>query len=167
MLNGAYMAKIEAVFDAGPFIHLQEIMQLNLTVQFKKILTTPEILEECKRIETVIRELKNVEERKLTAESKNLAKLLLEKYDLDLGEATGIALCKQEKVKFFFTDDLEAKGTAQMLGFESHGTIAIILRAYREKLLTKEETKKVIEKLYQHSTLFFTKDLLDWTIREI
>jgi len=161
------MARIETVFDAGPFIHLQEIKQLALAAQFKKILTTPEILEECKRIETVIKELKNVQERRLTAGSKDLAKLLLEKYDLDLGEATGIALCKQEKIKFFFTDDLEAKGTAQMLGFESHGTIAIILRAYREKIFSKEESKKVIEKLYQHSTLFFTKDLLDWTLKEI
>lgn len=161
------MAKIEAVFDAGPFIHLHEITQLNLVAQFRKILTTFEILEECNRIETIIRELKNVEEKSLTAESKDLTKLFLEKYGLDLGEATGIALCKQEKVKFFFTDDLEAKWAAHALGFESHGTIAIILRAYREKFLTKKETKKIIEELYQHSTLFFTKDLLDWTLKEI
>lgn len=162
------MAKIsEAVFDAGPFIHLHEIKKINLVDLFKKILTTKEIVEECKRIESIIKQLKNVEEKELLPQSKDLAKLLLEKYGLDLGEATGIALSKQENIKLFFTDDLDAKGTAHTLGFEAHGTIAIILRAYREKFFTKEETIKAVEELYQHSTLFFTKDLRDWTMKEI
>lgn len=162
------MARInESVFDAGPFIHLQEVQRINLVALFKKVLTTTEILGECKRIELIIRRLQNVKEKELTSKSKDLAKHLLEKYCLDLGEATGIALCKQENIKLFFTDDLEARGTAHNLGFEPHGTIAIILRAYREKLLTTEETKTVIEELYQHSTLFFTMDLRDWTIKEI
>ena len=73
-----------------------------------------------------------------------------------MGEASSIALCRQEEIKLVFTDDLSARETANMLGLESHGTIAIVLRSYRKRLITKEETKKTLENLYTNSTLFFT-----------
>ena len=58
------MIKInEVVFDAGPFIHLQEVKQIDLVTVFIKILTTVEILEECKRMESIIKHLQNVEEK--------------------------------------------------------------------------------------------------------
>jgi predicted nucleic acid-binding protein len=162
------MGKIKrAVFDAGPFIHLHEISKLNLNILFEKIFTTAEILKECKKIETLIKKLKNFEMKKLAAESKDLAKYLINRYNLDLGESTGIALCKQENIKLFFTDDLEAREVSKKLGFEPHGTLAILLRSFREKILTKEEVKKSVEKLYTMSTLFLTKDLKDWILNEI
>ena len=40
----------------------------------------------------------------------------MEKYKIHLGEATGIALCKQEGIKLFFTDDLNARETAKIIG---------------------------------------------------
>lgn len=162
------MAKIkQAVFDAGPFIHLEEIQKLCLVSLFKKILTTREILEECSKIKTAINKLKNMVSKELKPKNKDMAKYLIERYSLDLGEATGIALCKQEHIKLFFTDDLEARQTSYLLGFKAHGTIGIILRAFREKLLTKKQTKETIQNLYHNSTLFFTQDLKEWTLKEI
>ncbi len=37
----------------------------------------------------------------LEGANKDFAKLLIEKYCLDMGESTGIALCKQENIRFF------------------------------------------------------------------
>ena len=162
------MARIkQAVFDAGPFIHLKEIKKIDLLSLFQRILTTEEILSECKRMLDQIKKLKNVEKKKLTGKSKDMAKYLAERYDLDLGEATGIALCNQELVQLFFTDDLEARRVARNLGFEPHGTIAIILRSFRDKKLNKKEAKELIESLYSESSLFLTSDLKEWTIREM
>jgi predicted nucleic acid-binding protein len=168
MSNGDCMAKNnEAVFDAGPFIHLHEIESLKLTKLFSEILTTFQILQECRRMLEVLKTYKNIVQKDLNPESKDFAKYLLERYNLDLGEATGIALCKQENIRLFFTDDLLARDTARSLGFQPHGTIAILLRAYRKKVVSKKEVKESIEKLYHQSSLFFTKDLRDWTLKEI
>ena len=136
------MVKIDkVVFDAGPFIHLHEINKLTFVNIFKNVLTTKKILEECKRIEKFIRKLKNVISKELLHKNKDFAKYLIEKYDLDLGESTGIALCKQEKIKLFFTDDLEARNIARFLGFKAHGTIAIFMRAYKNRVINKKEVK--------------------------
>ncbi|MBW3019581.1 hypothetical protein KY329_05350 [Candidatus Woesearchaeota archaeon] len=162
------MARINvSVFDAGPFIHLHEIRKLNLTNLFKTILTTPDVFTECQRIQAELKKIKNLSLKALLPKSKDFAKYLVERYDLDLGESTGLALCRQEHVKLFFTDDLEARNIAQRLGFEAHGTIAILLRAYRNNILNKKEAKQVIEDLYNESSLFFTRDLRNWTINEI
>lgn len=162
------MGKIkEAVFDAGPFIHLSEIEHLSLTVLFNKIVTTKNIIDECSKIAAKIKELTMVEIKTLLTPMKNFSKYLIEEYDLDLGEATGIALCKQEKVPFFFTDDLEAREVANNLGFKAHGTVGILFRSFREKMITKNEAKELLFKLHQQSSLYFTKDLLDWCVKEI
>ncbi len=158
------MAKIkEAVFDAGPFIHLEEVDGFKLLNLIFKILTTKEVALECRGIPVA----KFATIVQLRAQSKDFAKYILERYDIHLGEATAIALCKQEQIKLFFTDDLDARGIAKLFGFQAHGSIAIILRCYRENMLTKKQAKRKIEQLYHDSSLFFTKDLFDWTIKEI
>ncbi len=164
MFNGDYMEKIkQAVFDTGPFIHLQEIQQLNLLNSFESIFTTPEIMEEWNNPF----KLANVSIKELTAPGKDFTKYLIEKYNLHLGEATGISLCRQEKIHLFFTDDLEARETAISLGLGSHGTLAIVLRYLRKGLFTKQESIDLIEALYTKSSLFLTINLKDSIIAEI
>ena len=156
-----------AVFDAGPFIHLHEIQQLRLLRLFRHVLTTNEGFEECKGIAPLLAITRSISVREITAGSKDFTKYLMERYAIQLGEATAIALCKQESIRFFFTDDLEARGAARAVGFEPHGTLAIVLRAYRERLLSKAEAARAVAALYEESTLFFTRDLFEWTLQEI
>ena len=130
---------------------------------FEQILTTPEIIEEWNNFVNI----PNMLVQKLTAANKDFAKYIIEKYGLHLGEATGISLCRQEKIPLFFTDDLDAKETTHFLGFEAHGTLAILLRSLREKILTKQQAIDLIEALYMQSSLFFTEELKEWTITEI
>ncbi len=155
------MEKTKAIVDAGPIIHLSEIDKIELLSQFVA-LTTPTILRECKDVKNP-----NIKVVELTSSSKDFVMYVASRYHLEFGEATGIALCRQEKIKLFFTDDLEAREAAKTLGFDAHGTLAIILRALRKKIIDKKQAISSVGKLYQESSLFITKDLVDWTIEEI
>ncbi len=162
------MGKIrEAVFDAGPFLHAYEIGRMSLLDLLNSILTTEEVFMECQHIQPILKSIQQLQKKNLSFQSKDFAKYLVEYYKIQLGEATGLALCKQEKIKLFFTDDLEARDISKILGFEPHGTLGLILRNFREKMITKKEAKLAVEELYTKSSLFLTRDLFDWTGKEI
>lgn len=162
------MAKIgKGVFDSGPFIHLHEINQLKILGMIKEKYLSSEVENELKHYLVPLEKVKNVIIKILLLENKNLAKIICERYCLDLGEATSIALAKQEKINLFFTDDLEARETAKLFGLEAHGTLGIIMRALREKILTKETAIKSIEDISDNSSLFLTSDLVEWTVKEV
>jgi len=166
------MAKIkEAVFDTGPLIHISEINKQNCFSLFKQILITKEVSDELDSLnfsgKTIIKKIKNIITKNLDGKHKDTTKIIIEKHELDFGEASSIALCKQESINFFFTDDLEARTFAKSLGLNVHGTIAILLRSFKEKILSKEETIKTLDSLKTNSSLFITSDLIEWTKKEI
>ncbi len=161
------MEKTKSVFDAGPFIHLHEIHSLHITSSFSEVLSTPEILDECSRIKKDILALKNAVIKHLLGHHKDLATHLTSRYDIEYGEATGIALCRQEKIKHFFTDDLDARETAKTLGLEVHGTLAIILRSLRKNTLTKKQASDTLTSLYYSSSLYLTKELYEYALKEV
>jgi len=161
------MGKSSSVSDAGPFIHLDEVDKLSILSTFKNVKTTGEVIAECHKIQAKIERLQNVEVSTIDSAGKNLAKYLINRYEIDLGEASALALCKQERVKLFLTDDLEARNVAQLLGFEPHGTIGIVTRAFREGFLSKKECLIILEALYMQSSLYLTKDLFDFVVKEI
>lgn len=163
------MGKIKsAVFDTGPLIHLNEINNLELLDLFEKILIPNEVLEELGlQIKKHIKLSKNINLKLLNAKNKNISKYILEQYNLDLGESACIALCKQENIKLFFTDDLDAREIAKSMGINVHGTLAIITRCLKEKIINKKETIKIVNELYEKSSLYLTKDLKNWIDNEI
>ncbi|PIN99127.1 MAG: hypothetical protein COT90_00980 [Candidatus Diapherotrites archaeon CG10_big_fil_rev_8_21_14_0_10_31_34] len=158
------MAKInQAVFDAGPVIHLTELNKQKCFYLFKKIFISKEVSEETKNSSKP----KNFVIEILDGKHKDLTKIIAEKYELDLGEASSIALCRQNSIKLFFTDDLQARVFAKEQGIEVHGTIAILLRCFREKILSKEETIKTLKALKTDSSLFITADLIEFAVKEV
>ncbi|MBD3155488.1 MAG: DUF3368 domain-containing protein [Candidatus Aenigmarchaeota archaeon] len=166
------MGKIkEAVSNSGPLIHLSQVKSFDAFEIIEKIYITNEIFSEVCSSELPgnkeVRESKLIEVKDLKDRSKDMSKLISQKYSLDLGEATAISLAKQEKIKLFFTDDLAARIVAKELGLEVHGTIGIILRAFRSGIFTKERALKIIENLHTKSSIFITKDLVNYIIREI
>ncbi|MBI5229648.1 hypothetical protein HY991_06060 [Candidatus Micrarchaeota archaeon] len=159
------MARIEAaVFDAGPLIHLQQINSLGMLSLFKRILVSEHV---CQELRSGFHLPKNCFITDLAGESKDLAKLASERYDLGLGEASAIALAKQERIKLLFTDDLTARDAAKRFGLEPHGTLAILTRAYRENMLGKRDAISCLEKLHSDSNLYLTRDLVDWARKQI
>lgn len=154
----------EAVFDTGPLLHLGEIDSKEPLEIFGKIYTTSTVEEE---LEEPGVEISSIVKRKLEAESKDRAKHLADRKGLELGEATSIALCLQEGIEYFFTDDLEARKTAETRGLEAHGTLAIVTRAYSLEIIEMEEAEQAIKDLYMDSSLFVTRDLVDWALEKI
>ena len=88
-------------------------------------------------------------------------------YELDLGEVAAIALARQEGILLFLTDDLDARLVASSLGLTVHGSVGILLRAFRENILAKDEVISKVIMLETQSSLYITRDLINYVIREI
>ena len=43
---------------------------------------------------------------------------------------------------------------------KAHGTLGIVIRAYRESVLDKSEAEDTVEELYQNSSLFITSRIV-------
>lgn len=160
----------KAVFDTGPFLHLQEIGLLNILRLFKSILIADEVLKELKEkpnLQNSISKIKNIRLLQLKLKYKDISKLLVEKYNIDLAESGSISLALQEKAEVFITDDLDARTIAKNLNLEVHGIVGVILRAYRENIISKETAINKIKELHENSSLFITKDLVEWAVNQI
>lgn len=155
--------KDRAVADAGPLIHLG---QTGLSAQFLstfEVYIPEEVFTECKK------HIGHTGAKIVSLKSKykDFAAMLAEKYSLGLGESEAISLALQEKIRLFLTDDLDARIAAKEYGLEPHGTVGIVLRLYRNGILSKKNTKRKIYDLREKSSLFLTKKLVEWIIKEI
>lgn len=155
----------DAVSNTGPILHLKEIELANAFRIFSSIKIPPAVESELRKKNVKVpREIKIVY---LKSEFKDRVKIIANQHNLDLGESEAIALCMQEKSDYFLTDDLEARSVAKNYNLEVHGTIGIVLRAFRQKIINKKTAIKKIEELYSRSSLFITKDLVDAVVKEI
>lgn len=160
----------KAVFDTGPLIHLNEIRLLNILILFESIHVSEEVFKELNKNKDLygeISKIKNIILSQLKSKYKDMSKLLVEKHNIDLAESGSISLSMQEKADVFITDDLDARIIAKNLNIEVHGTVGVILRAYRENIISKETAINKIKELYEKSSLFITKDLVERIIKEI
>jgi len=160
----------KAIFDTGPFIHLNEIQLLHILKLFNSIKVVDEVFNELnnyRHLYTKIKKTNNVKLLQLKPRYKDTSKLFVEKYRIDLAESGSISLAIQEKVDVFITDDLDARTIGKSLNIEVHGTVGVIVRAYRENIISRETAINKIKELYEKSSLFITKDLVEWVIKEI
>jgi len=154
-----------AVSDTGPILHLSEISIIDCLDIFSKIVVPDEVIKELKKNKIDVD--KNLDLRLLKDEWKDLVKILTNQKDLDLGESCAISLALQEKINCFLTDDLEARIVAKEYDLEVHGTVGIILRAFREKLINKNKAIEKVKELKSKSSLFITQDLIEEVISSI
>lgn len=152
--------KNKAVSDTGPIIHLHEI-ELEFILDLFDVIIPIEVHSELKKYKIN----SNIKIKKTI--NKNLTKLIMDKFLIDIGEASAINLALQEKINLVFTDDLEARDTAKKYGLDPHGTIGLIIKAFRKKIISKETAIKKIKELEKRSSLFITKDLINKIIDEL
>ena len=153
-----------AVLDPGPLIHLDQIGFTRVLDTIERILLSDEVIREFGSHSSLPR---NAARKRLEKSGKDLAVFLTEEYGIGTGEATAIALARQEGAQILFTDDLDAREVARQYGLEPHGTLAIVTRAYRERILGKADAIKCIEKLSSESSLYLTSDLVRWSRKQI
>ena len=154
-----------AVSDTGPIIHISEINLIKAFDIFSIVIIPKEVEKELKNSKILI--FKKIKIVKLSPDFKDKVKVLTNQENLDLGESFAIVLAMQEKTDYFLTDDLDARNVAIKYNLQVHGTIGIILRAFREKIIDKNTAIEKVNELYAKSSLFITKDLVGSILRAI
>lgn len=155
----------DAVSDTGPIIHLTEINAVKSFEIFSSVYIPNAVESELfKNKINIIRKIKIL---KLEPEYKDISKAIANNKNLDLGESEAIALALQEKSEYLLTDDLDARVAAKSFNFEVHGTIGIILRAFRENIFDRKSAIEKVNELHKNSSLFITSDLINEVIKAI
>ena len=155
----------KAVSDTGPIIHLNEINLIYSFDIFSELIIPEEVERELKSNKIPI--FKKIKILKLSPDLKDKIKILTNQENLDLGESFAIVLAMQEKTDYFLTDDLDARNVAIKYNIEVHGTIGIILRAFKDKIIDKKTTIEKVNELYSKSSLFITRDLIQQIIKAV
>ncbi len=150
-----------AVSDTGPFIHLFEIGHLETLRIADTILIPPKVNQELMKGSTLVESghLERVEVRDLGRRGRDRAAALSRRYRLGLAEAQAISLSLESGVRLILTDDLDAREAARSLGLDPHGSVGILLRAFRQGMLSQEDAIQAIEGLNSKSSLYLTSDL--------
>ena len=144
------------ITNASPMIFLGKIGAINvLTKIFDEIYTTSEVINEVIKKEmapekNVLEQfisnhvkVKNPQNQKLTIRIASL--------QIHIGEASIIVLAdelsKKEKKPILIIDDLAAREVAIAMNLPVTGTIGIILRATKQKFITKIRARYLIDQL--------------------
>ena len=158
----------ERVFaDTGPLIHLSEIEAITALDIFK-VIHIPELVVD----ELTIRDLpgydiiKRDQFRlvKIIKGCEELSKEMINSHSMGKNDAMILAITLQNMGTVILTDDLEVRGIAQIYEIQPVGTIGILLRAFREDILTLDELLEKLGMVIDRSTLFITRDLIDEVI---
>jgi len=130
------------ITDTTPLIHLGKVGKLSLLQScFKKVFIPHQVYEEVLRLQTSPEALflkKAVDEGWISVEEIIVHKPLEEYAWLDQGELQAISLALEKKKPLLIDDDV-AKQVALLFGVEVHGTLYVLLEAYKKKLMEKKE----------------------------
>ncbi len=141
--------------NSSPLIYLAKIEKLNiLKILFKEIIIPKQVYEEvvlkgkeekffdALNVENSIKESWiKIKEVDIDEELNQLAN------EIDIGEIALISLAKKLRPSLLLIDAASARAIAESLGFNVKGTLYVLLKAYRKKIMQKKEVKELINKL--------------------
>jgi predicted nucleic acid-binding protein len=154
--------EIKAISDAGPIIHLSEIGISTCFSLFSKVLVPREVYNEVKvcklpgnnEIESKTFEIVD------SANKKDQIEYFSRKYDISIPDGSVITLSKYTGINLVLSDDLDVRDVLKSMGMQPVGTIGIILRAYRESIISYNDAEKALEDLLEISSLYVTSRLI-------
>lgn len=162
---------IAAVIDSGPIIHLTEIGCLPLLRIFSTLHIPDAVWHETVGQGRVLQEdllkldiikchaLLPAEINHFTTE-KGFKKL-------DDGERECLYLCKKISVPLILTDDLAVRDAANLLNIIPVGSLGIVVKAYKSGQISLSEAERMINALYDISSLFVTRAIVEIAIEEL
>jgi len=166
---GVRVVSLSAVSDSGPFIHLHQIGLFDLLTLFDRLVTSKQVMAEIMRPERVAEDcssnLVNLEVCPVASENITAMRKRLVGFDLQEGELSALWLCCHLKIKLLLTDDLEARRAAKFLGLEPHGSVGVIVLAYRMGKLSLTQSKEALYNLLDKSSLFLTPAIVEQAIQ--
>lgn len=160
-----------AVVDAGPIIHLNEIRCLSLLNVFETLhvpgTVWSETVESGRVPQREISKVEHVERRDL-AEA-DVAQFI-QKHRLDFlhrGERECLFLCRQMGIPILLTDDMAVRKAAKSVATIPVGSLGVIATACRMRIVSTSEAERYITSLYEASSLFVTRRIVDVAIDQL
>lgn len=142
------------VSNTSPLIYLAKIGKLELLkVLFKKIVIPKQVYDEIMKgkeegyldylfIESAVKEgWISVNDTTIEKEFKVFSE------ELDSGELALLSLSIKLKPSLVLIDDASARVIAESRGLSVKGTLYILLKAFKEKIISKQEIKKYVNEL--------------------
>lgn len=168
--DGAYPMN-EVVIDAGPIIHLSQLKLFHLFDLFPQLHTTPEAWREITRFNLPGKQeaesSRKIKITRISKKEKEKVMVAIRNFRLQSADFSLLALCNKLVAHAILTDDLELRRAAEGLGLETHGSLGIILRAYKKKWLSYRETQEALNNLFNLSTLYLSSKLLNRVLAEL
>lgn len=142
------------VKDAMVIIHLAKITLLGKSCEyFSKVIIPETVYKEILAGKAVHSEVNIIEDlilgKKIKIQKIRNRKLLkkAKEFNIQSGEAEAVALCWQEKSGYLATDDDNVRKKGMILNIKIIGTLAIILKLYREKMIEKGKFEDSLNEL--------------------
>lgn len=153
---------MQVIVDASPLIWLAKIGKLSLLkTLYGQVLTPREVYNETveKGLEHGFRDAIIIKEaceenwiktiNLDNAQTQLRDKILANLKELDKGEVDAIVYAKTTKADLILLDDSTARAFAESWEINAKGTLYVILKAYKQGALTKNETKESIANLIE------------------
>lgn len=157
------------VSDAGPLIHLDELQCIDLLSDFSEVWVPATVAQEALQHRPELRKAPAFESFRCPADRPNHPdlKLLARSFGLHRGEMAALTLLRHLPSGIFLTDDAAARLAAKSLGYRTHGTIGLLLRAIRRHLRSRDEVIEILEELPDRSSLHIQKALLEEVLEQL
>jgi predicted nucleic acid-binding protein len=161
----------EAIADAGPLIHLREIGCLTLLTVFDAVHVPDAVWQETvdsgRVPEEALLSLGIIHRYSLLGSEVTRYAQENSLGILHGGERESLCLCGQIAVPILLTDDLAVREASKRLALIPVGSLGIVARAYRIGQLSLIEAERSIEALYDVSTLYVTRTIVDLVIEQL
>lgn len=145
------------IINASPLIIFGKLNKLDILVKlFKNIEISNEVYNEVVIKGNQLRDALIVNEHikkgsikiiKLNDKYCDMTKKIQLIFSIDFGEAETIALALQLKHKKVIIDEISAREAAKSLNITPIGTLGILLMAFKNKIVNKEEIEKIIKEM--------------------
>jgi len=161
------------VKDSMVLIHLAKLTLLESSCKyFKKVIIPTEVFNEITKEKEkgftdaiIIEEIvQNKKIQVIKIENKELIERA-NQFNIQRGEAEALALYWQEKAEYLATDDDNVRKKSFLLNINIIGTPAIILKLYKEKIVSKEKIKDSLDRLRKIG--WFSNIIIDKILMEV
>lgn len=138
------------VSDTTPLISLMKIGQLNLAQQLFGEIQIPEaVLHELVSNNRFPEESRMIQEspfiKTVIVEDMKAVELLCRSAGLDQGESEAIILSDSNGADMLLMDEAKGRKVAKQMGIQVMGTIGMLMAAYKDQKLNKEEVLKCVD----------------------
>lgn len=145
---------VDVVFDASALILIAKIGLLKELSQELDIHATETVYEETTRAETYDAKViqQRSENNRFTREKvpKESTEKILDKFNLDKGEATTIALQRKINADIIATDDKQAINACKILEIKFTTSLKLLERAHEKEILSQEKALTKLNELDKH-----------------